>query len=225
MQRWWTTVHGTSKDALQTPGTSGQSSTEWTEMKALFQWCITNLCTYHPHPHPHPHHWHFGQCHCMFLIYLPPQIAWNYSQLSELYYFDAKWTFTMLLTRSCRDTMLKAVDEMVPELFLLVHSAYSSSLRIRDRIIQSADRIQQGDPLGPLLFCLATLCITDHLRSEFYLFNLDVGIWWHHWKTSCDPDCEAYGRLPALVLQRPSPMSKSKDRSLRLEERLTRWVM
>ena len=120
----------------------------------------------------------------------------------------------MLLTRSCRDTMLKAVDEMVPELFLLVHSAYSSSLRIRDRIIQSADRIQQGDPLGPLLFCLATLCITDHLRSEFYLLNLDDGIFvgplevvmcsrlWSIWQAACScsakaiPNVKEQGSLP-----------------------------
>ena len=30
--------------------------------------------------------------------------------------------------------------------------------------------------------------------------------------------------LPALVLQKPSPKSKSKECSLRLEERLTRWA-
>ena len=30
--------------------------------------------------------------------------------------------------------------------------------------------------------------------------------------------------LPALVLQKPSPKSKNKDRSLQLEERLTRWA-
>ena len=52
--------------------------------------------------------------------------------------------------------MLVAVDEMAPELFPLVHSAYStpSSLYIGDESIQSAEGIQQGDPLGPLLFCL-----------------------------------------------------------------------
>ncbi len=30
--------------------------------------------------------------------------------------------------------------------------------------------------------------------------------------------------LPALVLQKPSPKLKNKDRTLRLEERLTRWA-
>ena len=56
-----------------------------------------------------------------------------------------------------------------------MHSAYStpSSLYIRDRITQSAKRVQQGDPLGPPLFRLATLWITEHLRSEFYMFYLD----------------------------------------------------
>ena len=53
--------------------------------------------------------------------------------------------------------MLMAVHEIAPQLFPLVHSAYSvpSSLFAQDKTIQSAERVQQGDPLGPLLFSLA----------------------------------------------------------------------
>ena len=53
--------------------------------------------------------------------------------------------------------MLMAVHEIAPQLFPLVHSAYSvpSSLFAQDKTIQSAEGVQQGDPLGPLLFSLA----------------------------------------------------------------------
>ena len=58
----------------------------------------------------------------------------------------------------CRDRMLTIVREKVPELLPLVHSAYSSPshLFIGDEIIQSSEGVQQGDPLGPLLFSLST---------------------------------------------------------------------
>ena len=55
-----------------------------------------------------------------------------------------------------RDKMLEAVQKFIPELASFVHSAYSSpsSLFWEDKIIQSAEGVQQGDPLGPLLFFL-----------------------------------------------------------------------
>ena len=77
-----------------------------------------------------------------------------------------------------RDKMLSAVSEKVPELLPLIHSAYSSpsSLFIGDSTIQSSERVQQGDPLGPLLFCLTTVDIIGKLRSELCMFYLDDGI-------------------------------------------------
>ena len=55
-----------------------------------------------------------------------------------------------------RDKVLEAVLEHAPELHPFVHSVYSSpsSLFWGDKTIQSAEGVQQGDPLGPLLFCL-----------------------------------------------------------------------
>ena len=55
-----------------------------------------------------------------------------------------------------RDKMLFAVLEHAPCLHPFLHSAYylPSSLFWSDKIIQSAEGVQQGDPLGPLLFCL-----------------------------------------------------------------------
>ena len=76
-----------------------------------------------------------------------------------------------------RDKMLEAVREAVPELYPFVHSAYEkpSSLFYGDLSLHSAEGIQQGDPLGPLLFCLTIHPICLRLRSEFKVFYLDDG--------------------------------------------------
>ena len=76
-----------------------------------------------------------------------------------------------------RDKMLLAVCEKAPQLFPLVHSAYSapSSLFIQDKTILSAEGVQQGDPLGPLLFSLTTMDLMEPLRSELLIFYLDDG--------------------------------------------------
>ena len=73
--------------------------------------------------------------------------------------------------------MLLAVCEKAPQLFPLVHSAYSapSSLFIQDKTILSAKGVQQGDPLGPLLFSLTTMDLMEPLRSELLIFYLDDG--------------------------------------------------
>jgi len=44
-----------------------------------------------------------------------------------------------------------------------------------DKIIQSAEGVQQGNPLGPLLFCLGTHQMCTQLESEVSLFCLDNG--------------------------------------------------
>ena len=79
-----------------------------------------------------------------------------------------------------RDKMLSAVSEKAPELPPLVHSAYSSpsSLFNGDSTVQSSEGVQQGDLLGPLLFCLTTLDIIGELKSELCMFYLDDGIPW-----------------------------------------------
>ena len=73
-----------------------------------------------------------------------------------------------------RDKMLTVVKDAAPDLFRFVSSAYErpSSLFYGDHIIQSAEGVQQGDPLGPLLFCLT---IVSRLKSSFAVFYLDDG--------------------------------------------------
>ena len=74
-----------------------------------------------------------------------------------------------------RDKMLQAVQNFVPDLLPFVHASYSSpsSLFWSDKIIQSAEGVQQGDPLGPLLFCLTIHPLVSQLKSELCVWYLD----------------------------------------------------
>ena len=76
-----------------------------------------------------------------------------------------------------RDKMLTVVKDVAPDLFRFVSSAYErpSSLFYGDHIIQSAEGVQQGDPLGPLLFCLTIHPLVSRLKSSFAVFYLDDG--------------------------------------------------
>ena len=68
--------------------------------------------------------------------------------------------------------MLHAVLEKSPTIFAFAHSTYAqpTNLYFGDHVIASSEGVQQGDPLGPLLFCL-----TCSLSSEFRVFYLDDG--------------------------------------------------
>ena len=74
-----------------------------------------------------------------------------------------------------RDRMLEAIMDLCPVIFSLVHSAYSSpsSLYWENEVLLSAEGIQQGDPLGPLLFCLTLHKFLLPLRSSFRVAYLD----------------------------------------------------
>ena len=67
--------------------------------------------------------------------------------------------------------MLEVAKLHTPELY----SCYSalSSLYFHATIISSAEGVQQGDPLGPLLFCLVIFPLTQMLCFEFRIFYLD----------------------------------------------------
>jgi len=71
--------------------------------------------------------------------------------------------------------MLFAVADKIPELYSLVFSAYSSPsvLHFNGAHILSADGVQQGDPLGPLLFCLSIQPLLENLHSEVVFSYLD----------------------------------------------------
>ena len=74
-----------------------------------------------------------------------------------------------------RDRMLEAVQGLCPAIYTFVYSAYASpsNLQWGDQSILSAEGVQQGDPLGPLLFCLTLHQHNRHLKSELNVSYLD----------------------------------------------------
>ena len=75
------------------------------------------------------------------------------------------------------DKMLNAVRSLVPELTAFVHSAYgeTSTLFWGQQTLSSREGVQQGDPLGPLLFCLTIHELCSRPESDLCLFDLDDG--------------------------------------------------
>ena len=73
------------------------------------------------------------------------------------------------------DKMLAAVQKFEPNLLPFIHSSYSSQsfLFWNDKVIKSYEGVQQGDPLGPLLFCLIIYQISLKLKSQLCLLYLD----------------------------------------------------
>ena len=69
-----------------------------------------------------------------------------------------KLDFSNVLNSFRHDKMLEAVHDIAPEIYPLVYSAYSSPspLHWGDHTIQSSESVQQGDPIGPLLFCFTS---------------------------------------------------------------------
>ena len=78
-----------------------------------------------------------------------------------------------------RDKVLQSATcrQHIPEVFPYVYSCYStpSTLRFAHSYLSSAEGVQQGDPLGPLLFCLAIHPLILQLKAEFRVFYLDDG--------------------------------------------------
>jgi hypothetical protein len=74
-------------------------------------------------------------------------------------------------------TFLKTLSQ-APRVYPLTYSAYRhpSFLFFGEEIILSAEGVQQGDPLGPLLFCLGIHNLDSALRSAFCVFYLNDGI-------------------------------------------------
>ena len=87
----------------------------------------------------------------------------------------AKLDFSNAFNSVHRDSILKAVAEHIPEIYALCHSAYGakSQLLFGNHIIDSSSGVQQGDPLGPLLFSLTLQPILEKLSSSLKFAYLD----------------------------------------------------
>ena len=74
-----------------------------------------------------------------------------------------------------RDAILFAVQDKLPNIFNFCRLAYAqpSLLVFGDFIILSQEGIQQGDPLGPLLFCLTVQPLLLSLQSSLTVGFMD----------------------------------------------------
>ena len=71
--------------------------------------------------------------------------------------------------------MLDSVARLMPEIYRFCHISYSSttSLKIGNRSVDSQEGAQQGDPLGPLLFCITINPMLSSLKSDLVVGFLD----------------------------------------------------
>ena len=74
-----------------------------------------------------------------------------------------------------RDKMLEACLRFAPDVYPFVFSAYSSPSNLfwGKHQIASAEGVQQGDPLGPLLFCLSIFSLGQQFTSDLSILYLD----------------------------------------------------
>ena len=87
----------------------------------------------------------------------------------------AKLDFANAFNNLHRDVMLEAVYKTVPEIYKFCHLSYSQPTKLKygSRSISSEEGTQQGDPLGPLLFCITIQPLLDKLRRELVVGNID----------------------------------------------------
>jgi len=87
----------------------------------------------------------------------------------------AKIDFSNAFNSLRRDLMLLSVASTVPGIYRFYHLAYSqpSVLRFDTRTILSEEGPHQGDPLGPLLFCVSIHPDLQRLQSELVAGFMD----------------------------------------------------
>ena len=74
-----------------------------------------------------------------------------------------------------RETVLRAVAAHIPVIYAFCYLTYANhtSLLFGKDLISSEDGVQQGDPLGPLLFCLSIHIILTAFQSPFIACFMD----------------------------------------------------
>jgi hypothetical protein len=86
-----------------------------------------------------------------------------------------KLDFSNAFNNVRRDSMLKTIKSLVPEIFNFCYLSYSenSILKFGDYELSSEEGCQQGDPLGPLLFCATIHPMLQSLSSNLIIGYLD----------------------------------------------------
>ncbi|GAV09476.1 hypothetical protein RvY_19015 [Ramazzottius varieornatus] len=76
-----------------------------------------------------------------------------------------------------RDVLLRVVRDSLPKYFPFAQQfyRYPSKLLFGQQSLESARGVQQGDPLGPLLFCVLIQKLTKSLTSPLNVWYLDDG--------------------------------------------------
>lgn len=89
----------------------------------------------------------------------------------------AKLDFSNAFNSVRRDHMLKVVRETLPEYYAPIYQmyAYDSYLAQTKNVINSSSGIQQGDPLGPALFCMSIAEMVKSLKSPLNVWYMDDG--------------------------------------------------
>ena len=90
-------------------------------------------------------------------------------------YCIAKLDFTNAFNSLHRDVMLKTMLERVPGIYKICHLAFDrpSVLSYNGRTVFSSEGPQQGDPLGPSLFCATIHPLLSSLTSILRLGYMD----------------------------------------------------
>ena len=90
-------------------------------------------------------------------------------------YVVAKIDFSNAFNCIHRDSILKAVSALLPEIYQFCYLSYhqTSLFQFGKFAIESQEGVQQGDPLGPLLFSLTVQPLLLSLSSELTLGYLD----------------------------------------------------
>jgi len=86
-----------------------------------------------------------------------------------------KLDFTNAFNSVRRDALLEAVARDIPEIYRFAYATYAdnSLLKFGNFSINSEEGIQQGDPLGPLEFCLVIHPLLQKLKSSLRIGFLD----------------------------------------------------
>lgn len=86
-----------------------------------------------------------------------------------------KLDFSNAFNSLSRDAMLIAVADKIPEIYSFCLAAYcdKSDLVFEGHTLHSFEGVHQGDPLGPLLFCLTMHPLLTSLNSSFRIGYLD----------------------------------------------------